>query len=249
LSVALVACDGEGVDPDAGGRSDAQARRDAGVDASSREDAGSEQDAGTDAGDPAEDAGPIACTIDADCPTEMWCRPTESGARLCVPFVGEGESCGGFSPVWASERCLPSLTCMTPSPLVADLPGICVIATTVAELVADIDGHLDHWVGIQDGYLRGAEEFAACTDRACPPEMPCCNECSTPLNFQDDAPSVETFIRLRTEAGMGIGCSGHECAPLSECDRGPNQRYRAIGVFREVYLSVHALEPYEFPPD
>jgi len=70
------------------------------------------------------------CAEDTDCPTDAWCRPSETGGSACTPFLGPGETCGGFAPAWAFERCAPDLTCETPARLVgesviADLRGVC----------------------------------------------------------------------------------------------------------------------------
>jgi hypothetical protein len=72
------------------------------------------------------------CQADADCPAGHWCRQAEpaggepgaSDARECVPFVGEGDRCNGFTLPWAYERCEPELVCDTPD-VIADAPGIC----------------------------------------------------------------------------------------------------------------------------
>jgi hypothetical protein len=64
------------------------------------------------------------CKSDADCTSGTWCRQTQDGGNECVPFVGEGKSCNGFTVPWLYERCEPHLTCDTP-PFVADAPGVC----------------------------------------------------------------------------------------------------------------------------
>lgn len=70
------------------------------------------------------DACLAGCSVDADCDATQWCRPSEAGGRSCVPFAGEGDSCGGFTLPSAQERCLPELTCDLPE-FVADVPGRC----------------------------------------------------------------------------------------------------------------------------
>jgi len=72
---------------------------------------------GTDAG--------AACYRDADCPTGMWCRPTQTASTACVPFATEGETCGGFTAPWDQRRCAPDLLCTDTPPFIADAPGRC----------------------------------------------------------------------------------------------------------------------------
>lgn len=69
------------------------------------------------------------CESDSDCDKGTWCRPTEAGANECVPFVEEGETCGGFTLPWYFEQCLPGLVCDSPD-YVADAPGVCRAACT-----------------------------------------------------------------------------------------------------------------------
>ncbi len=64
------------------------------------------------------------CATDEECPAGNWCRQTEEGLMACVPFVGEGVSCNGFTLPWFFERCQPGLVCDTPE-LIADAPGVC----------------------------------------------------------------------------------------------------------------------------
>jgi hypothetical protein len=66
-----------------------------------------------------------SCASDEDCDADSWCRATSSGGAECVPFVGVGESCGGFTPEWALQRCEPDLTCEYDSDGPTDAPGRC----------------------------------------------------------------------------------------------------------------------------
>ena len=68
-----------------------------------------------------------ACADDAECAEDHWCRPTMGGSADCAPFAQEGESCGGFTPVWAVSKCAPGLVCTDFPPYVADVPGKCRI--------------------------------------------------------------------------------------------------------------------------
>lgn len=65
-----------------------------------------------------------ACLDDASCAADSWCRPTEEGAGECTPYVGAGDTCGGFVQPWTVERCEPGLVCTT-DPMIPDLPGEC----------------------------------------------------------------------------------------------------------------------------
>jgi eight-cysteine-cluster-containing protein len=98
-----------------------------------------------DAGGYAACTAPTSCRSDADCGSDEWCRQVASERTLlesstgdrpltsplpddpgmeCVPFVGEGDSCGGFRPAWAYERCASPLVCDAPD-FIADAPGLC----------------------------------------------------------------------------------------------------------------------------
>lgn len=66
------------------------------------------------------------CWSDEDCAEDAWCSPDQSGnASTCKPFQQEGESCGGFTPVWAQAKCAPGLICTDVPPFIADIPGTC----------------------------------------------------------------------------------------------------------------------------
>lgn len=69
-----------------------------------------------------------SCTVDSDCAEGTWCRPTcdQDNVNECVPYVTEGESCGGFTPFCFLSKCDPSLSCVAQDPTIPDLPGICM---------------------------------------------------------------------------------------------------------------------------
>jgi hypothetical protein len=70
---------------------------------------------------------PVACTDDAECAPNAWCRLTEQvDASECVPFQGVGKKCEGFAPAHLYERCAPDLVCVKPErwPIV-DISGVC----------------------------------------------------------------------------------------------------------------------------
>src|SRR5690606_17780540 len=73
------------------------------------------------------------CASDADCPSDEWCRQADPGAAEppvevyeCVPFVGAGDSCNGFTLPWIFERCAEGLVCDPVEPT-GDLPGVCSV--------------------------------------------------------------------------------------------------------------------------
>ena len=73
--------------------------------------------------------GPETCTTDQDCDAASWCRQVKTDGTTepsyeCVPFVGQGARCNGFTLPWMYERCEPQLTCDTPD-FVADARGVC----------------------------------------------------------------------------------------------------------------------------
>jgi hypothetical protein len=209
------------------------------IDAAAR-DAGGTDGGGADAGPP------TTCTIDADCPMGFFCRDAEGGGRVCHRFAGEGESCGGFRPPTAIERCEPELECMARSPLIADAPGTCVIAVTVEELAADPTSYDGHAIGILDGWVANGP--IACTRIACPPEMPCCNMCNATEEFRDSMTSTGG-IAMRAPGGMMYGCMGDNCTPLAACTVEPNLGYRLIGTFHAAdggYVEVITLERTSF---
>ena len=64
------------------------------------------------------------CLDDASCDATSWCRQTEFGYNECTPYVGEGDTCGGYVLPWYYERCEPGLVCTT-DPMIPDLQGEC----------------------------------------------------------------------------------------------------------------------------
>ena len=66
------------------------------------------------------------CSTDKDCNEGFWCSPGFEGGMACKPFQGEGEFCGGFTPVWAQAKCAPGLICTDVPALIADAPGTCL---------------------------------------------------------------------------------------------------------------------------
>jgi hypothetical protein len=44
---------------------------------------------------------------------------------LCTPYRQEGQSCGGFTPIWAQSQCAPDLNCADFPAFISDAPGVC----------------------------------------------------------------------------------------------------------------------------
>lgn len=65
---------------------------------------------------------PTACE-EGTCPAGSWCAHQEDGSRSCVPFVAEGQRCGGFVYPYG-QRCAAGLECASTSPA-SDIPGVC----------------------------------------------------------------------------------------------------------------------------
>ncbi|MEE2780365.1 MAG: hypothetical protein VYE15_07570, partial [Myxococcota bacterium] len=92
-----------------------------------------------------QDSGEVVCTMigcvndfcedDSECQDTHWCRPVMEDdcpidypdCSTCVPYQQEGESCGGFTPIWGQMKCDPSLTCGNFNPMIPDLPGECLV--------------------------------------------------------------------------------------------------------------------------
>ncbi len=182
------------------------------------------------------------CTSNDEC-TDGWCRATDStsNSRECVPFVGEGESCGGFTLPHMYESCSPELSCVF-RPFVADAPGTCRHNVTVAELEANPT----EWDGVRvniDGHIQN--EPAICTQMACPPENPCCNQCGAGQVLVDGASATGASLVLE-QNGETFACGGNNCDYDQNCTVDPTGKYRVVGVFRTgQYQNMIEVESYE----
>ena len=72
------------------------------------------------------------CASDEDCNKGFWCRPTQESAMTdglpqgtCTAYAQDGDSCGGFVPVWWATQCAPGLICTDFPDMIADAPGKC----------------------------------------------------------------------------------------------------------------------------
>lgn len=188
------------------------------------------------------------CEASTDCAshdecTDGWCRATDasSTSRECVPYVGEGQGCGGFTLPHMQESCSPELTCVF-RPFIADAPGTCRHNLTVAELEADPRT----WDGVRvnvDGYIN--TEPAICTQMACGPENPCCNRCGAGQVLADDSSTFGSTLGLE-QNGETFGCGGDSCNYDQNCTVDPTGKYRVVGVFRAgQYQNRIEVETYE----
>ena len=140
------------------------------------------------------------CREDADCPEDEWCRPTESGPAACVPFVGEGEACGGYTPIRMARRCAPDLICTEFPPDVMDAPGVCR-----RPCETNRDCAADQYCAL-DGVCRD--------DGACWWDFDCELEGNRYLR-----PACEGF-GLCEEGGCRWKCGNPSCADLAGVDLG-----------------------------
>lgn len=172
---------------------------------------------------------PSGCKTDADCGTDQWCRQAKSDGTTplsyeCVPFVGEGASCDGFTIPWLYERCEPGLTCDTPD-FVADASGICRRSCAsnddckggqycASDKLCDDDGTCEREV---DCNLPGNDyAHIECVGHGtCGDDRRCGWTCAAPecvdlagLNFGP------------CDAVLGWGVQAGRCTQLSGCDAG-----------------------------
>jgi hypothetical protein len=184
------------------------------------------------------DPEPSECADDSDC-VDGWCRqngfdPAEGSQ--CVPFVGEGESCGGFAPPPHVDACAPEFTCVY-RPFVADAPGKCRNVVTVEEL----RNNPDQWDGERvsiDGYINTG--YAICTQMACTVDNPCCNSCGASQTLDDDQNSGTREGLTLVKDGETIGCGGNNCTYLDNCSVADGE-FRALGVFHAGQYGVGEL--------
>ncbi len=146
------------------------------------------------------------CERDGDCPADRWCRPGADRVSQCVPFVGPGDSCGGFVLPSFFERCEPGLQCV-PSEPTGDLPGTC--ATCEYEGMPYQEGES---FPAADGCnactcMEGGQVL--CTLMPCR-ELPTCRVagCSGQLCVDSSLEDVLTTCEWRTE---------YECLQHSSC--------------------------------
>jgi hypothetical protein len=177
------------------------------------------------------------CQTNDDC-EDGFCRfaNAERTHMECVPYFGEGETCGGFVLPHTYQLCDPSLECVT-RPYVADAPGTCRVRATVAELTAEPKAWVDTRVVI-DGEVGHGPAF--CTKMACAPDNPCCNQCGASQVVRDSA-GDRAELDLRKDDGSSFGCSGNECTVADSCDlrQGPT---RVLGTLRADQWGGHYFE-------
>ena len=150
------------------------------------------------------------CLEDAECGEGQWCRQAESGGRECVPFVGEGASCNGFTLAFLFERCLPGLRCDTP-PFTADAPGVCR---------AECEDSSD------------CEESDYCaTDGTCRAD----SECDVPVDCQQSGNLFPQILCIGYPTcgdfggNCGFSCGDPRCIDLRGADFGDCERLLGYG--------------------
>lgn len=155
------------------------------------------------------------CISDEDCPAGEWCRQAQSSDPAkpiyeCVPFVGEGASCGGFRPPWTFERCQPKFICDLPD-FVADAPGICR-----PECKTDGDCAADEYC---------ASDHTCDRDGACEVEI----DCNLPGNSYAHIECVGHGT-CSQQGQCGWVCESPQCIDLDGYDFGPCDAVLGWGV-------------------
>ena len=176
------------------------------------------------------------CEVDADCSEGSWCRQADPSDQSdpalvvmeCVPFVGEGESCNGFTFSWAYERCAEGLVCDTPDRL-PDVPGTCARA-------CDSDSDC-------------AEDQYCASDRVCAANGTCETDvdCSLPGNDYP-RPACLGYGVCDTESNRcGWQCGAPNCGNLSGWDFGPCRAILGWGIIEGSceQISGCSAEPFE----
>jgi len=159
--------------------------------------------------------GPTECKSDADCAADAWCREVKSDGTTepsyaCVPFVGEGARCNGFTLPWMYERCEPHLTCDTPD-YVADAPGVCRRSCERSE-------------DCPSGSYCASDKLCE-EDGACEREV----DCSLPGNDYGHIECVGHGV-CSLEGACGWVCEAPECVDVAGFDFGPCDAVLGWGV-------------------
>jgi hypothetical protein len=154
------------------------------------------------------------CEADTDCEKGLWCRQTEAGSNECVPFVEEGESCGGFTLPWYFEQCLPGLVCDTPV-YVADAPGVCRPACT------------DNSECPEEGYCNPS---GVCrSDGTCDVATDCVADGNTWSHIS--CVGYPTCPLFGDGDGCGWSCGAPQCVDLLGSDFGPCDAVLGYGMY------------------
>jgi hypothetical protein len=170
--------------------------------------------------------GDSECFGDEDCSSGEWCRaaPPDGSIYECVPFVGDGERCNGFTTPWNYEQCEAGLTCDTPD-FVADAPGICRgrcpsqgcgnQGYCAADGLCDDDGACERDV---DCNLLGNDyAHIECVGHGvCDASGRCGWECGDPQCLD-----LGGYDFGACDALLGWGVENGVCAQLSGCSSGP----------------------------
>ncbi len=171
------------------------------------------------------------CVDDDDCEAG-WCRPNDPGgpdgdAKSCVPFLADGERCGGFVPEWASNRCADGLVCADSPPSLPDAPGWCR-----HRCEDDNECDDDQYCGVSGNCRPHGDciEQADCQDdanewdRILCDGVAFCGKDGCTVSCDQDATCFD-FAEERVWFGacrqtLGWGVFDQECHQISGCDAG-----------------------------
>lgn len=165
------------------------------------------------------------CSTDADCAKDEWCRQAEDGGAECVPFVGIGDSCGGFTLPWYFEQCLPGLVCDFPN-YIADAPGVCRATCNGSEECPEEEYCTASGVCRGDGTCQYATDCNA--DGNTWPHIECVGHATCPMfgdgeqcGWQCGAPECIDLVGVDfgpCDAVLGYGVMFGQCGTISGCD-------------------------------
>lgn len=166
------------------------------------------------------------CSADQDCGVGQWCRQAEAGGRECVPFVGSGASCAGFTLPWFFERCAPDLTCDVER-FIADAPGVC---RSPCETSADCE-----------------ESDYCATDGVCTPDGACDIpvDCQQPGNLFPQILCIGYPTCADFQGRCGVSCGEPRCIDLVGADFGPCDAVLGVGRVGDACREISGCETTE----
>jgi len=154
----------------------------------------------------------LACMADEACPDDRWCRETlDPVVSQCVPYLTEGDVCGGFQIPSEARRCHPTTACSDRDPRLPDGEGVC-------RAICDAETPCED------------EAYCAVAD-VCRIDGEChlAADCLRPGNDYP-APFCEGWPTCNAENRCDFFCGDPRCIDLAGVDFGPCER--GIGVAR-----------------